>query len=853
MAVEKIGLRKKGASFALGDQLYPVTDYNFLVNRPATFTPTAHTHVKANITDFPSSMPASDVYAWAKATVKPSYAWTEISSKPSVIIEGDSRLTNSRPASDVYAWAKAASKPAYTPGEIGTMTTAEINAAVSAAISAAINGAPGALDTLNELAAAIGDDPNFATTMTNALAGKMSTSHPANNITATHLYMSNGDGFVWDDTGNIMYVRKDATDYQLVDAGNFSAIGIAAITDLDNYEPKIVTKNSAFNKSFGTAAGTVTQGNDSRLSDARTPLAHTHTKAQITDFPATMPPTAHTHTKANITDFPTSMPASDVYAWAKSPLKPTYSPSEIGATTEAYVNGEVSGLATYVDTNFLAIGGKAADSEKLDNLDSSQFIRSDVSDTAAGNHEFYATDTDGSYDSAAVEIREVGLVASAQSADAYAPSIAWHWGGRVQNKIYLKSNGEMWINGSQNGKLLHTGNLTSLSQLTNDVGYLTTDNNTWRGIDDTPVNGQTAESISSNWAYDHVNSSTAHPRDTRNQIAGSYAAATHTHTKAQITDFPVSMPASDVYTWAKSASKPSYTAAEVGALSTTGKAADADKLDGLNLNSITRNNQANTVMRTNASGYAEFGWINTTSGATTNAVTDVYVNTNDGYIRKKTLALFKTELGSMPASDVSAWAKAATKPSYTAAEVGAVSQSYVDNTFLPLGGTAANATKADLIDVNSYDGTTLMRILGSHQTGSESNVYSTAGVYVNMSTDVIYAAGGNSGEWNTAYDHSQAAHAPSNANYYAHPTYAGDDINIDTGVLTGSQVISDLDFNVTTDTGGHVTDANGVETVRNLDAIRGQHGTDMKFWKGTLTAYNAITTKDANTMYVIVN
>jgi hypothetical protein len=35
-----------------------------------------------------------------------------------------------------------------------------------------INGAPGALDTLNELAAAMGNDPNFATTITNALAGK---------------------------------------------------------------------------------------------------------------------------------------------------------------------------------------------------------------------------------------------------------------------------------------------------------------------------------------------------------------------------------------------------------------------------------------------------------------------------------------------------------------------------------------------------------------------------------------------------------------------------------------------------------------------------------------------------------
>lgn len=44
------------------------------------------------------------------------------------------------------------------------------------------------------------------------------------------------------------------------------------------------------------------------------------------------------------------------------------------------------------------------------------------------------------------------------------------------------------------------------------------------------------------------------------------AAASHIHTKSQITDFPSSMPASDVYNWAKQPSKPSYTASEVGAM-----------------------------------------------------------------------------------------------------------------------------------------------------------------------------------------------------------------------------------------------------------------------------------------------
>jgi len=37
-----------------------------------------------------------------------------------------------------------------------------------------VDSAPGVLDTLNELANALGDDPNFATTVTNAIGEKVS-------------------------------------------------------------------------------------------------------------------------------------------------------------------------------------------------------------------------------------------------------------------------------------------------------------------------------------------------------------------------------------------------------------------------------------------------------------------------------------------------------------------------------------------------------------------------------------------------------------------------------------------------------------------------------------------------------
>ncbi|EBY1533115.1 phage tail protein [Salmonella enterica subsp. enterica serovar Mgulani] len=53
---------------------------------------------------------------------------------------------------------------------------------VASSIAAIVDSAPAALDTLNELAAALGNDPNFATTMINALAGKQPLDNTLTNL-----------------------------------------------------------------------------------------------------------------------------------------------------------------------------------------------------------------------------------------------------------------------------------------------------------------------------------------------------------------------------------------------------------------------------------------------------------------------------------------------------------------------------------------------------------------------------------------------------------------------------------------------------------------------------------------------
>lgn len=70
---------------------------------------------------------------------------------------------------------------------------------VKSAIAAMVGSAPAALDTLNELAAALGNDPNFATTMLNALAGKQPLDNTLTNLSGKDVaglltYLDLGEG-----------------------------------------------------------------------------------------------------------------------------------------------------------------------------------------------------------------------------------------------------------------------------------------------------------------------------------------------------------------------------------------------------------------------------------------------------------------------------------------------------------------------------------------------------------------------------------------------------------------------------------------------------------------------------------
>ena len=107
---------------------------------------------------------------------------------------------------------------------------------------------------------------------------------------------------------------------------------------------------------------------------------------------------------------------------------------------------------------------------------------------------------------------------------------------RTRGAVYTESHGTSanWKQAYDNyiTGISVTGTTTKTITLTQRDGgqisgtFTDIDNNTWRPIDDTPVDGATTESISSNWAYDHVNA--RNPHGTTASDVGA-ASSTHNH------------------------------------------------------------------------------------------------------------------------------------------------------------------------------------------------------------------------------------------------------------------------------------------------------------------------------------
>lgn len=238
---------------------------------------------KSKITDFPSSLPASDVYAWAKASSKPSYSWGEITGKPSTYT----------PSSHNHTVIQGTSSTSAVPGK--------------------------ANDGFCE----------FYYNVNNGLANNMPSSNNANAIISISRHAGDYTSQLGFSSNGNLYYREGV-----------GATAWKTILTSSNYTSYTVTKTGGgasgtwginITGSSGSCTGNAATASNASKVNGHTVNSDVPSGAKFTDTNTWRPlgTTADTACAGNDNRLSNARPASDVYSWAKASSKPSYSWSEI--------------------------------------------------------------------------------------------------------------------------------------------------------------------------------------------------------------------------------------------------------------------------------------------------------------------------------------------------------------------------------------------------------------------------------------------------------------------------------------------------------------------------------------------
>lgn len=244
---------------------------------------------KGKITDFPTSLPASDVYAWAKASSKPSYSWSEIGSKPSTFT----------PSSHNHSYLTLyGGRPANINFSTSTNGTGAMFHFV--ATSSTKTGKPP-------------EDSNVLQMNWDSNGG-WDTQFAISNGSSPHSYIRSQNNGTW---GNWT---------TLLDSSNYN-----------NYSPSKTGSGASgtwginITGSSGSCTGNAATASNASKVNGHTVNSDVPSGAKFTDTNTWRPlgTAANTACAGNDSRLSNSRPASDVYSWAKASSKPSYSWSEI--------------------------------------------------------------------------------------------------------------------------------------------------------------------------------------------------------------------------------------------------------------------------------------------------------------------------------------------------------------------------------------------------------------------------------------------------------------------------------------------------------------------------------------------
>ena len=252
-------------------------------------TDPGHTHTKTDITDFPSSMPASDVKAWAKADNKPSYVWNEIGNKPTEFNPSSHKHLKN----DITDFPESIKNPLSMSIMLnGGNTEGKDLFTYDGSVAKTVN-----INYSNIGAAPkehYHDDRYYTEEETDKLIKGVSTGVFEN--------------LTWEKILNKPTVFTPANHTH-------------SKSEINDFPDSLKNPSSITIKLNG---GTI-EGNNVFTYDGS--IAKT---IDITAADIGASSIGHLHTVKDIKDFPISMPASDVYDWAKEKFKPSYVWNEIG-------------------------------------------------------------------------------------------------------------------------------------------------------------------------------------------------------------------------------------------------------------------------------------------------------------------------------------------------------------------------------------------------------------------------------------------------------------------------------------------------------------------------------------------
>ncbi len=605
-------------------------------------------------------------------------------------------LSNYLQKTDIAAWAKAANKPTYTATEVGAIANTEPAASIT---QTDINNWTKKSNLFTVSSDHSGSDYWWELKIDRSNLFTLSNS-PGNDgyLRSIDLPVNNGSAYAtlqFPTASGKLALVSDI--YSTVPAWaraatkpTYTASEVGALP-ATTVIPTIPTNVSAFNNDAGYLTS-FTETDPTVPAWAKEENKPTYTALEVGAIADTAPAAAIT--QANINSWNSKLDSftetdPTVPAWAKQSTKPTYTASEIGALPDTTViPNKINDLTTYYNfgigyvdcTNtrrYIFVSNVTFNQNNASTFSSYfllMFIRGtensgNVTIAGTGNFKFYNINNNS----------EVGYEASISSATIATLKYGTLYIARLNdgdlNLYPLATSQEINTKISQINKLITTAGVNDTEY--NLIGTETSNNNT------STVNLYNPSLISfaksTNFARLTLGDSSIPGVARIYSTSGGFTdikSGSSSTTERTIT-FPdasgtVALTSNipNVPSWALAANKPTYTASEVGAVTSS----EVSSMIGTAVGNITSFSAeiVQTLPSTGVAGRIYFKLGNDH----TNDIYEEYIYVNNAWEKLGNFDASQIDLTDyLKKTDLAAWAKASTKPSYTASEVGALSTS----------------------------------------------------------------------------------------------------------------------------------------------------------------------------------